>query len=370
MVKKYTNELLDKIKEDYLCGIEIHDIAKKYNLSKENLTKKIKAMGIYRYKNRRWTDEEIKILRENYSIKSWDFLLSNLKNWKKEDIIHKASNLKLKRENYYWNEHDIDILIKSYQNKIPINSIYEMLNEKFTLDAISTKAHTLGLIQKRPWSKNEDLLLTNHYSELDMKEICALFPDRSYNSIIQRAVKLGLSYKTTWTQDEVNYLKKHHLDMSDEEIGIHLGRSKDSVRGKRFTEKLYHPIEPGIYNYLSEYIRKRNTKWKQDSAKKCHYKCVITGNRFQAIHHLYGMNIILKETLTDLGYDSNVEFMQLSQNDLDIILSRFFEIQSKYPLGICLCYEIHKQFHDEYGYGDNTPEQFFEFINLHNYKIA
>src|SRR5699024_1393679 len=31
--------------------------------------------------------------------------------------------------------------------------------------------------------------------------------------------------------------------------------------------------------------------------------------------------------------------------------------------GVTLCDKCHKSFHNEYGYGDNTKEQFFKFLN-------
>ena len=48
----------------------------------------------------------------------------------------------------------------------------------------------------------------------------------------------------------------------------------------------------------------------------------------------------------------------------------FSQKQSKYGLGICLTNEIHKMFHFEYGYGDNTPEQFKECCKKHNFKLS
>ena len=59
----------------------------------------------------------------------------------------------------------------------------------------------------------------------------------------------------------------------------------------------------------------------------------------------------------------------LSADELDIILQQFYKVQSMYPLGICLKKNIHKEFHDIYGYGDNTPEQFEKFLENKNYKI-
>lgn len=327
-------------------------------------------MGIFKYQNSRWSNDDIEYLKLNYSSKSWDEILTKLYPKSKEFIIHKACQLKIKREIYFWSDEDILILKQSYENKIPVNKIKELLNNKFSINAILTKAQNLGICQREWWSDKENNLLKEYYHIYDMNKIREMFPNRTKDAIIAHAMKLGLVHKSVWNKEETQFLIENHRTMSDGEIAKCLGKTKDAVRGKRFLEKLYHPVSPGVYNYLSEYIRKRNKNWKIKSMQNCSYKCVITGEKFQTIHHLYGMNLILEETLTDLNYDINIQFNELTNSNLEIILKHFYEVQNKYPLGICLTENIHKQFHNEYGYGNNTPEQFEQFLTMHNYKIA
>ena len=110
--------------------------------------------------------------------------MKNLSKWSKSEIISKASSLKLKREIYFWNEHDIELLKECYDLKLSIKEIETVLNYKFTQDAILTKAHVLGIHQKENWTPEEDNKLKKIYSIYDMSDICNEFPNRSHEAII------------------------------------------------------------------------------------------------------------------------------------------------------------------------------------------
>lgn len=53
----------------------------------------------------------------------------------------------------------------------------------------------------------------------------------------------------------------------------------------------------------------------------------------------------------------------LSIEDKERVLNAFQTIQNSHPLGVCIHPEIHKAFHKEYGYGDNTEDQWDNFIS-------
>ena len=85
------------------------------------------------------------------------------------------------------------------------------------------------------------------------------------------------------------------------------------------------------------------------------------------------MNLILNETLEYLQIEIKEKFEDYSEEELDDIVKTFLEKQNNYPLGVCLKKDIHKQFHDKYGYGNNTIEQWNEFVDSYknsNIKIA
>lgn len=116
----------------------------------------------------------------------------------------------------------------------------------------------------------------------------------------------------------------------------------------------------GVSN-LNQYVRDRLTDWKTDSMRKHDYKCVITGERFDTIHHLHSFNLIRDEALNNLNLDIRPEVNQYTDEELESITNEIIELHHKYGLGVPLKNNIHDLFHNLYGRGDNTPEQFEEF---------
>ena len=112
-----------------------------------------------------------------------------------------------------------------------------------------------------------------------------------------------------------------------------------------------------IVNYLRDNIK----QWKLDSMEYCNYKCIITGQSFNIIHHLYGFNNIVRETLNILNLDIYVNVNQYTEEELKLIKDKCLELHYKYGLGVCLCKEMHDLFHKNYGNGNNNIDQFLIF---------
>jgi len=54
---------------------------------------------------------------------------------------------------------------------------------------------------------------------------------------------------------------------------------------------------------------------------------------------------------------------------LKLLVDKCLEIHYRHPLGVCLEERYHAKFHEEFGYGGNTEEQFYEFLdNYYNGK--
>ena len=111
---------------------------------------------------------------------------------------------------------------------------------------------------------------------------------------------------------------------------------------------------------IRKYLHIKMIDWKKSSMKSCNYKCVITGDCFDDIHHLYGFDQILAETLEITGLEPKT-IGEYTQEELDYLVSICSDLHKKYGNGVCLRGDIHSLFHHEYLYGQNTPQQFLEF---------
>ena len=119
--------------------MQIKKMSMKYNISESSIIKILKDNNVFVYKNTPWSKQELNIIREYYPEKSWDEILKLLPNRKKENIVHMASKLKIKRAIYGWSKRDITLLKQLYETDISIEEISEKLNNKFTM--AQQKAH-------------------------------------------------------------------------------------------------------------------------------------------------------------------------------------------------------------------------------------
>lgn len=157
--------------------------------------------------------------------------------------------------------------------------------------------------------------------------------------------------------------KKH---MDEESLFISLDNMVRDRHGCKhcWNEKRRGSTSPnwrGGITPLISYLREQLNEWKLDSMKGSKFKCIITGQRFDDIHHLYSMHNIVQESLDELGMKMKDNIGDFTDEEIKNIISKCLEIHYRYPLGVCLTRDIHELFHREYGYINNTPEQFEEF---------
>ncbi len=108
-------------------------------------------------------------------------------------------------------------------------------------------------------------------------------------------------------------------------------------------------------------LRSEIKAWKIQSMENCHYKCVLTNGKFDNIHHLYPFKNIVNEVFESLGLDQRRSVSDYTETEFNNIKIMLYELHNKYGLGVCLRKDVHKLFHDLYGYTNNTLGQFREF---------
>jgi DNA-binding transcriptional regulator YiaG len=110
-------------------------------------------------------------------------------------------------------------------------------------------------LRKDAWTADEDRAVLD--ARLTVDDIAEVLPGRSACAVQNRRCKLGA--RTGWTDKEVQILRKN-IHLTDVELGKLIGRSRDSVRGKRFAiglrkraRKMWSPNEV-------EYLRENHGK--------------------------------------------------------------------------------------------------------------
>lgn len=362
--KRFTDEELNNIIQDYLSGCSPKELGEKYHRHSCSIIGKLQSIGVYKKATHRFTNEEIEMLKIHYPLGNWDIIFKNIPDTTKQSVQTIMSRLGVRaekfHEQYNWTDEELQILKENYSHG-NIEKLCELLPNR-SYKAITTKAKRCKLKTREYWTKEEQEYLKENYHTQSMDEIVKHFSYRSRNSIIAQAAQLNLTSSSKYNAYEVQFIIDNWRQMTDKEMAILLHKSHRGLAVKRVSLGLYREKEQSSYEDLSTYVRKNNLEWKKMSIQNCNYKCIITGQRFDDIYHIHGLNLILDETLEELNMDIKPTMDDYSQEELTAILKTFRIIQNKYPLGACLTKEIHMAFHNKYGYGNNTQVQWDSFI--------
>lgn len=202
-------EQIDDIISDYINGVPLKEISIKYNM--KSIHRLINKYNLPK-RNKKWTKPKIDYLLNNYENETWEALLFNLSGFTQQEINNKACRLKLRRENYFFSDYEINIL-KSYYSSMPIMEIIDKYMPNRTESSICTKANKMGLVSRERWTEEENELLIRHYPTMNNKHLANKhFPNRSESSLSCQASVLGLSKLITnqqYTKDDlIDYLKE------------------------------------------------------------------------------------------------------------------------------------------------------------------
>lgn len=259
----------------------------------------------------------------------------------------------------------------------------------------------------RAWSQEEIELLKsvyNHYTGLELMDK-GLFPGRTLRAIECEAQVLEINFKTEETKqrackhqaelvseifkgrdlgqewrDKVSATKKKYFETHP---GTRLGHKASDETRKRISEakkasgkwkgndnpRHVNPLngelngrwKGGILDTYKE-LRSETKDWFNESMKFCGYKCVITGGEFDNIHHTTAFRDIVDEVFKLTKIDIKQKVCDYDVKEFDMLHSTISYLHTIYGFGACINKEIHKLFHDNYGYTKFTPYDFLDFV--------
>lgn len=147
--------------------------------------------------NKRWNEEEIKVLKEFYPVGGYKLVKEKLPHRKEKSISEKARSLGISSNNkaIFFSSDETRILKEFY----PLGGL-ELVKKHLpnrSDDVIRTKASKLNLKCRQDlYTLEEDEIIRLHYPKYGVKKVTTLLPHRSEQSIQNRAFSLGIKYLT------------------------------------------------------------------------------------------------------------------------------------------------------------------------------
>ena len=256
----------------------------------------------------------------------------------------------------------------------------------------------------RAWTDDEKKLLKEVYKNYTGRELqIKYFPTRSIRSLESMADIMGISGKTEETKqrarsfsskivseklkgrdlgqewrDKISATKKEYFKTHD---GWWKGRKRSPeqckaiskrMKGKWAGDKNPRHINPlnGELNgrwkggILDTYVELRSdTKdWFNESMEFCGYKCVITNGEFDNVHHTTAFRDIVDQVFELTEIKVRPKVCDYEEDEFKELRSTLKDLHSVYGYGACINKDVHKLFHDNYGYTKFSPFDFLDFI--------
>lgn len=369
--RKWNEKELKYLKENYI-GTNKEEIIRVLDRSWSTIQKQARKIGIFKGKKIQVNpnyNPKVKC-KEGFQFckkcnrelpKNYKYFpkLSNEKNFRKvcRECNEKygkflKDDFKIKK---IWTRYEEELFIKIYPHYTNEEIIEKYFND-LTLKQISEKAYKLKLIGKTQETKMRSYSKRAEKLTIIMKGREVSEETRKKLSETRKKLHKEGKIISPWKGRVVSQEEKRRI--SERVKGRWAG--KNNPRHKNPLLGANNGRWKGGITPLSTALRENIYDWKQESMKRCNYRCVITGGEFDNIHHLYPFNKIIMEALNNLNLDIKCNLEEYNERSKDLI-AEVQGLHKKYGLGICLCKEIHKLFHDNYSYYDFTEDDFKEF---------
>lgn len=370
-VKYVTDEEVKLYIIDYNNGMLPKEIGRKYHRGDGTVISHLRKAGIYKNTTHRYTEEEINSIKEDYQNGDWDSIFRKIPDVSKQSIATVMSRCGIRMISYFWSEEEMDYL-KDHYLVDSLDDLYAHYNGRYTKDAIQTKAlKKFGYSTNDDWTEDEEKILVDNYSYIELSKLMELLPNRTKNAIICHARKFNLygyfRLSQLWKEDEIKFVADNWENMTDEEMSKYINHTIGAIKCKRNELGLYRQNRGfKAYESLNKYLRGQLQKWKVQSMEQCNYQCVLTGSKDFQIHHLYPVNRIIEDIFTKYELVQKEKYEEYTQEEIDEILDKFIYEQSLHPLGVCVETSLHTLFHNKYGKYNISEIQWNEFAD--NYK--
>lgn len=249
-------------------------------------------------------------------------------------------------------------------------------------------------------------LLSEIYKDYTNEELVnKFFPNRTKHALDTQAQKYGFAWKTDETKERANKSRSLKCSeklkgrkMSDEakkklseskreyykyHSGWWKGKKRSPEQCKAISERFIkmgkwkgetnprhtNPLngclngnwQGGITNFYQE-LRSDTKDWFNESMEFCGYNCVISGLNFDNVHHTTPFKDIVDETFKLVDIDKRNTVSDYTEGEFDNLTDTLKYLHIEYGLGACLSKDVHKLFHDTYGYKDFTAYDFLDFV--------
>lgn len=243
----WTNEEDTLLKEIY-GTVKNDELTKYFSKTLHSIINRAGELGLKQEVNM-WTDEEVQYLQEFYPNQEMSLEELHSKYIPNHDIpkiVGKANSMGLLRREKpkEWTNEEVKLLKENYNSYSA-----EVLIERFFPDRkigqISKKKSELGLVVTNRfkdgevyWTEDKLDLLYNEYPYMNTEEFYSKYfkDDMSLSGLYGKINKLGIKkdeeFVTGWTSEEDEYLKENYrnMDLSVADIAKHLGKDESSVQ--------------------------------------------------------------------------------------------------------------------------------------------
>ena len=258
------------------------------------------------------------------------------------------------------------------------------------------KHKTLNKIKKleEKLQCNLKIWLENKYNK-EKLPIRKIAKEMGYSSTSTESISKLLSYygieirkgseaiKTQWLnnterRNETSKLAK--VNLCKKESRDKLRKTMQTLEYKRKISKANKGSNNGMYGkrrdevaswqggvtLIKKHLREATNEWKKACLEKHNFRCFVTGKKGKL--HVHHASKSFREIRNEIFRKYNLELDKSTTiGEIDVeLLNKITEDMIKYHnniIGLPMLTDVHKLFHDTYGYKDNTYEQLLEFKN-------